>query len=150
VSAAHPQDAEIRALYAQYLAGWNQRSGASVSACFTDDGEVVGFDGTVHFGRLSIAADLRRLFADHPTPAYIGLVRSVRPVAAGVAVLHAVAGMVPVGGDDLDPGLHAVHTLVAVEDDGRWKIAVFQATPAQYHGRPEAVEALTAELQAAR
>jgi uncharacterized protein (TIGR02246 family) len=150
VSAAHPQDAQIRALYARYLAGWNQRSGATVSGCFTDDGDVVGFDGSAHSGRLSIAADMRRLFADHPTPAYVGLVRSVRPVADGVAVLHAVAGMVPPGGDDLDPALHAVHTLIAVDDGGRWKIAVFQATPAQYHGRPDAVAALTAELQAVR
>jgi uncharacterized protein (TIGR02246 family) len=150
VSAAHPQDAQIRALYAQYLAGWNQRSGATFSACFADDGEVVGFDGTTYSGRLSIAADMRRLFADHPTPTYVGLVRSVRPIAEGVAVLNAVAGMVPAGGTDLEPALHAAHTVIAVEDGGRWKIAVLTATPAQYHGRPEAVAALTAELQAAR
>lgn len=146
----HPDDAEIRAVYAEYLAGWNARSGARVSAVLTDDGDVVGFDGSATSGRLQIAADMRRLFADHPTPVYVGLVRSVRGITDGVAVLHAVAGMARPGSPRLDPALHAVHTAVLVRDGRRWKISVLTATPAQYHGRPDAVAALTAELEAAR
>src|SRR3712207_7944975 len=45
---------------AQFISGWNQRSGAAVAAAFADDGDVISFDGTVHSGRLSIAADMRR------------------------------------------------------------------------------------------
>lgn len=150
MSTQHPNEAEIRAVYTEYLAGWNARSGARVAAVLADDGDVVGFDGSSHHGRLQIAADMRRLFADHQTPAYTGVVRSVRAIADGVAVLHAVAGMVQPGSDQLDPALHAVHTAVVVRDGRRWKISVFQATPAQYHGHPEDVAALTAELQAAR
>ena len=71
-------------------------------------------------------------------------------LAKGVAVLHAVAGMVPPGAETLDPALHTVHSLVAVEDEGRWKIAVLQSTPARYGGRAETLSALTAELEAAR
>ena len=55
---AHPYDAQIRALYSQFLDGWNRRSGAAVAAGFADDGDVIGFDGSHHRGRLSIAADL--------------------------------------------------------------------------------------------
>ncbi len=150
MSVAHPDDTEIRAVYAEYLAGWNARSGARVSAVLTDDGDVVGFDGSTTHGRLQIAADMRRLFADHQTPAYVGLVRSVRAITDGVAVLHAVAGMELPGTDRLDPRLFAAHTAVVVRDGRRWKISVFTATPAQYHGRPEAVAALTAELEAVR
>jgi hypothetical protein len=58
--------------------------------------------------------------------------------------------MVPPGTESLDPTLHTVHSLVAVEDDGRWKIAVLQSTPARYGGRAETLTALTAELEAAR
>ena len=147
MTAAHPQDAQIRALYAEFLDAWNRRSGAAVAAGFADDGDIVGFDGTHHNGRLSIASDLRRIFGSHQTPAYVGLIRSVRPMADGVAVLHAHAGMIPPGGNDFDPALHAVHTLVAVEEGGRWKISLFQATPAAWHGRAEARDALTAELR---
>jgi uncharacterized protein (TIGR02246 family) len=147
-SGHHNHEDEIRALYAQFLSGWNRRSGAAVSAAFADDGDVVGFDGSHNSGRLSIASDLRRVFTDHPTPAYVGVVRSVRALSDSVALLIAHAGMVPPGAGDLDPSLHTVHTVVAVEDGGRWRIGLLQSTPAAFHGRPEAREALTAELRA--
>ena len=79
---AHPYDAQIRALYSQLLDGWNRRSGAAVAAGFADDGDIIGFDGSHHRGRLSIAADLRQIFGSHQTPAYVAVVRSVRPVVA--------------------------------------------------------------------
>jgi uncharacterized protein (TIGR02246 family) len=148
VTAAHPQDAQIRALYHQFLDGWNRRSGASVAAGFADDGDIIGFDGSHHRGRLSIAADLRAIFGSHETAAYVGVVRSVRPIAPGVAVLLAHAGMIPPGANDLDPDLHTVHTLVAVDEgSGRWRISLFQSTPAAFHGFPEEREALTDELR---
>ena len=102
--------------YDQLLDGWNRRSGAAVAAVFADDGDIIGFDGSHHSGRLSIASDLRRIFGTLQTPAYVGLIRSVRPMAPGVAVLHAHAGMIPPGAGDLDPALLTVHTLVAVEE----------------------------------
>ncbi|MCZ2826970.1 MULTISPECIES: SgcJ/EcaC family oxidoreductase [unclassified Modestobacter] len=150
MSAGHPQDTQIRALYARYLAGWNQRSGVTVSSVFADDGEVIDLDGTLRSGRLSIAADMRRMFSEHRTPTFVGIVRSVRRLADGVVVLHAVAGMVPPGADAVDPALHTVHALTAIEEQGRWKIALLQSTPARYGGRAGAVTGLTAELEAAR
>ena len=148
MTAAHPFDAQIRALYQQLIDGWNRRSGASVAAAFADDGDIIGFDGSHHRGRLSIAADLRAIFGSHQTPAYVGIIRSVRPIAPGVAVLLAHAGMIPAGGSDLDPDLHTVHTLVAADEGGgRWRISLFQSTPAAFHGFPEEREALTQELR---
>ena len=148
MTSAHPQDAQIRALYASFVDGWNRRSGAAVAAGFADDGDIVGFDGSHHRGRLAIAADLRQIFASHQTPAYVGVVRSVRPMAPGVALLLAHAGMIPAGGNDFDPDLHSVHTLVAVDEGvGRWRISLFQSTPAGWHQHPEAREALTEELR---
>jgi uncharacterized protein (TIGR02246 family) len=147
VTSAHPHDAQIRALYAAFLDGWNRRSGAAVASGFADAGDMVGYDGTTVSGRLSIASDLRRVFGSHPTATYVGLVRTVRSIGDGVAVLHAHSGMIPPGEDDIDPGLHAIHTVVAVLEDGRWKISLFQATPAAWLGRRDARDALTAELR---
>ena len=147
MTAAHPQDARIRALYIEFLDAWNRRSGAGVAAGFADDGDIIGFDGSRHSGRLSIAAYLRRTFGEADTAAYIGLIRTVRPIADGVAVLHAEAGTIPSGASDIDPSLHSVHTLIAVSDAGRWKIALFQATPAVWSEHPEARNALTEELR---
>ena len=147
MTSAHPHDAQIRALYAAFLDGWNRRSGAAVASGFADDGDMVGYDGTTVNGRLSIASDLRRVFGSHPTATYVGVVRSVRSIGDGVAVLHAHSGMIPPGEDDIDPGLHAIHTVVAVLEDGRWKLSLFQATPAAWLGRRDARDALTAELR---
>jgi uncharacterized protein (TIGR02246 family) len=143
----HSQDDRIRSLYIDFIDGWNRRSGAAVAAGFADDGDIIGFDGTHHHGRLGIAAEFRQIFGSHRTPAYVGLIRSVRPVAEGVAVLMAHAGMLPPDANDLDPDLNAVHTLVAVDEGGRWKISLFQSTPAAWHQHPEAREALTQELR---
>jgi hypothetical protein len=72
----------------------------------------------------------------------------VRPVAPGVAVLLAHAGMIPPGDNDIHPRYHTVHTLIAVDEGaGRWRISLLQATPAAWHQHPEAREALTQELR---
>ena len=55
---------------------------------------------------------------------------------------------IPPGENDLDPALHTVHTLVAVDEGrGRWRISLFQSTPAAFHGFPEERERLAEELR---
>jgi hypothetical protein len=55
--------------------------------------------------------------------------------------------MVPAGRSDIEPRLNAVQSLVVVKGEGRWRIALLQTTPAQFHGRPELVDELTEELR---
>jgi hypothetical protein len=55
--------------------------------------------------------------------------------------------MVPPGQEDLNPETNAVQSLVAVEEDGTWRIALFHNTPAQYHGRPDLADEHTAEMR---
>jgi uncharacterized protein (TIGR02246 family) len=140
-------DDELRALYGQLLAAWNAGSASGMAAVFAEDGESVGFDGSHTAGRAQIAAELERIFRDHPTGRYVGIVRGVRPLAGGGALLRAVSGIVPAGRDGLEPSLNAQQALVAEHDGSAWRVVLFQNTPAQYHGRPEAAEALTRELQ---
>lgn len=54
--------------------------------------------------------------------------------------------MVPPGGADLNPDVNTHHTLLAERNDREWLIALFQNTPAQFHGRPELRERMTEEL----
>lgn len=114
---------------------------------FAEDGELIGFDGSQFAGRAEIALHLQQIFADHPTPSYVGKVTGVRLLGAEVAVLRAVAGMVPPGKSDLEPALNTHHTVLAVKREGEWRIALFQNTPAQFHGRPELVQKMTEELR---
>ncbi|MCC6456014.1 MAG: SgcJ/EcaC family oxidoreductase [Caldilineaceae bacterium] len=142
---AYPR--EVEAIYRQLLESWNKRSGAGMAALFAEGGNVVGFDGSQMDGRTAIEAELSRIFADHETAAYVGKVREVRLIAPDVVLLRAVAGLVPPGKSEINPAANSVQTLVVTKQDGTWRIALFQNTPAQFHGRPELVEQMTEELQ---
>jgi uncharacterized protein (TIGR02246 family) len=141
--------APIEALYRDLMASWNNRDAAAWGELFTEDGNLVGFDGSQVDSRGAITEHLAQIFADHQPAAYVAKVREVRQLAPGAALLRGVAGMVPPGESTIKPEVNTIHVLVAVELDGGWRVAHFQATPAAFHGRPEAAEALTAELQAA-
>jgi uncharacterized protein (TIGR02246 family) len=138
---------EIRALYQALLEGWNQCNAEAFATQFTEDGEVIGFDGSQMSGRVEIASTLRQIFADHVTAPYVSKVRSLRLLSPEVAILRAIVGMVPPGQTDLNPAVNAHQTLIATKRDGTWHIALFQNTPAQFHGRPELVQQMTEELR---
>lgn len=59
---------------------------------------------------------------------------------------RAVTGRAPHGQTDLNPVVNAVQSLIAAKNVGCWCIALFQNTPAQFHGRPELAQILTEEL----
>ncbi len=142
-------DRAIRALYERLLTAWNARNAQEYAALFAPTGFAVGFDGSTHDNPATIERDLAKIFADHPTAAYVGIVRDVQPLSHDVAILRAVAGMVPPGKEDLNPAANAIQTLVATHVDGAWRVAVFHNTPAAFHGRPQLAEALTQELREA-
>jgi uncharacterized protein (TIGR02246 family) len=148
-SADSPSTAEtdIRALYRQVIAGWNQRSSEAMAAPFAEDGELIGFDGSQASTRAEIAAHLGPIFASHPTPPYVSSVKSVRFLGPDAAMLKAYVGMVPPGQSEMEPKLNAIQTLVAVKREGTWCVALLQTTPAQFHGRQDLVEQMTEELR---
>jgi len=126
---------------------WNQRQAAGMARLFACDGHVVGFDGSQLDGRHAIESEMARIFADHQTGQYVWIVREVRLLSPSVALLRAVAGMVPPGQSSLNPDVNAIQTLIAVREEANWRIAMYQNTPAALHGRPDAVKALTGELR---
>lgn len=142
------QRSEIAALYGQLIAAWNARDADAFARAFAEDGVTYGFDGSELRGRAAIADELGRIFADHETGRYVSIVRAVRPLEDDVALLQAVVGMVPPGRDDIEPELNAAQSLVAERTPDGWRAVQLQNTQAQYHGRPEAVVALTSELRA--
>jgi uncharacterized protein (TIGR02246 family) len=144
---ADEPEAEVRELYRRIIDGWNQSDGDAFAAPFADDGIVIGFDGSASNGRDTIAEEMNRIFADHETGTYVGKVREVRMLGEDAALLRAVAGVIPAGRDDLEPKQNSEQSLVAERGSDGWRVALYHNTPAQYHGRPEAVESLTEELR---
>jgi uncharacterized protein (TIGR02246 family) len=140
-------EAAIRDLYQKLLDGWNRRNASDYAALFAEDGYAVGFDGSQHNGRVEIEAEIGKIFADHQTGRFVGKIREARLLTPEVAVLRAVASVVPAGQADINPATNMIQTLVAARREGQWRIAVFHNTPAQFHGRPELAQKLTAELR---
>jgi uncharacterized protein (TIGR02246 family) len=141
--------AAVKDLHRALLEAWNRRDAAAMAALCSDDCAMVGFDGSQMNGRQEIEAVLRPIFADHPTAAYVFIVRRVWMLGADAAALTAVAGMVPPGKHRVMPERHAVQSLAAARRQGHWQVALFQNTPATFDGRPALRDALTRELDAA-
>jgi uncharacterized protein (TIGR02246 family) len=139
---------EVRSLHRKLLESWNVHDAGAFATCFTLDGVSVGFDGSAIEGRDLIESQLRSIFEQHQTAAYVTKVRELRLLSADIALLRAVVGMVPPGMADINPAVNAVQSLLAVKQDGRWRIALLQNTPAAFHGRPDLSDQLTAELRA--
>jgi uncharacterized protein (TIGR02246 family) len=137
---------DVAGLYRRLIGAWNSADADVMAASVASDGLVVGFDGSQMFGRDEVATELGRIFADHETATYVTKIRSVKALGPDGALLHAVAGMVPPGGSEVMPDRNSIQTIVARRGGDGWTVALFQTTPAQFHGRPELTEALTAEL----
>jgi len=140
------EEIRLRALYLNLLNAWNQRETHAFAVLFEVKGHLVGYDGSQINGRSAIQAEMDRIFHNHIPALYVGIVREVRFPTPDVAILRAVAGMVPRGQTELNPAVHAVQTLVAVRRAGGWGIALFQNTPAMFHSRPDLAQQLTEEL----
>jgi uncharacterized protein (TIGR02246 family) len=142
-----PGTEEVEALHRALLQCWNERDADGYGALFTADGSMVGFDGSTVEGSVAVTEHLAGIFGDHEPARYVAKVREVRFLADDVAVVRAVAGMIPPGGDDIKPEVNAIQVLVAVRSE-RWRVAHFQNTPASFDGRPDERDALTNELRA--
>ena len=140
-------DHPIRLLYEQILIAWNQQDAAAMAACFEEEGNIVGFDGSQADSRAAIEDHLRPIFADHPTAAYVAIVREIRMLGCDVGLLRAVVGMIPPNSDDVNPAGNTIQTLVAIQNADGWQAALFQSTPAAWHGRPQDSADLTEELR---
>ena len=68
----------VSALYQSLVDAWNARDAARFASLSSNPATVIGFDGSSMNGRGEIDAALTKNFADHPTPAYIFKIRSVR------------------------------------------------------------------------
>lgn len=147
MSATFNEEDKVKALYQDLLTQWNEKQGTGMAALFTDDGSLIGFDGSQVNSRAEIEAHLNPIFAQYPTARFIHIIRDVRAIGADTALVRANVGMIPRGYDDINPQVNAVQSMIATKKDGQWKVALFQNTPAAYHGRPEEAEKLSTELR---
>jgi uncharacterized protein (TIGR02246 family) len=128
-STSATDETAVRALYQQMMDGWNQGSGTAFAAVFTEDGDLVAFDGTHFRGRAEIVPFHQELFAKWLKGSrLVGQVKSVRFLSPDSALMHAVGGTIMRGKSHPAPERDSIQTMVAVRQDGAWLLAAFQNT----------------------
>jgi uncharacterized protein (TIGR02246 family) len=130
MSTTNPASEEaVRALYRQLMDGWNQGSGSAFASAFTEDGDLVAFDGTHFEGRKEIAPFHQQLFEKWlKGTRLVGEVKDVRFLSPDVALMHAEGTTVMRGKSEPSPERASIQTLVATREDGEWRFAAFQNT----------------------
>jgi uncharacterized protein (TIGR02246 family) len=122
-------EAAVRALYRELMDGWNRGSGEAFASVFTEDGDLVAFDGTHFEGREEIAPFHQQLFDKWLKGSrLVGQVKDVRFLRPDVALMHAVGSTVMRGKNEPSPERDSIQTLVAVREGGEWRLAAFQNT----------------------
>jgi uncharacterized protein (TIGR02246 family) len=139
----------VRALYSALLHAWNERDAEAFAAQFLSEGSMIGYDGSIVDGQAEIAQHIGDVFRHHQTPLYTARVKRVRFLTPESAIVRGHVGMRTAPTLVINPALNAIQSLVAQWVDGAWRVALFQNTPAQFHGRPDLVAAMTEELQRA-
>lgn len=138
--------AALERLHTDLLTAWNEQDSTKIASFFTERGISIGFDGSQYEGSHEIDSEIGMIFKHHQTADYVWKVKEVRFLGLDVAILRAIVGMIPPGQTAINPAANAIQTVVAIKQNGIWKIDLFQNTPAQFHGRPDRVEELTSEL----
>src|SRR5918997_954362 len=122
-------EAAVRDLYRELMDGWNRGSGEAFASAFTGDGDLVAFDGTHFEGRGEIAPFHQELFDKWLKGSrLVGKVKNVRFLSPDVALMHAVGSTVMRGKSEPSPERDSIQTLVAIRQDGQWRLAAFQNT----------------------
>jgi uncharacterized protein (TIGR02246 family) len=138
---------QVKALYKFLLDSWNKNDANSFAKLFSKDGDVVGFDGSQMKGPSQIESELKQIFINHKVSSYVSIVREIRPLSSSIYLLRAVAGMVALDKKEINPKVNAIQTLIVYKENDEFKIALFQNTPAAFHGREQLSSQLTEELQ---
>lgn len=141
------EESKVILIYRSFISQWNKRNAPGMAGLFSKNGLYIGFDGSQLNGQKEIHDVFSDVFAHFPTAAYVSIVKTTALLNADSALLTAVVGMTPEGQTDIAPAANAIQCMLAVKENGEWRIASLQNTPAAFHGRPELSEQLSADLR---
>ena len=121
---ARTADATLNDLFDRMCAAWTSGDAAAYGACFTEDSDYVSYDGTHARGRQAMVDNHDRLFRGVLTgSALVGRVELIRYLRPDVAVLHATGSVLMPWRASLPKRRLSRQTLVAVREDGAWRVA---------------------------
>lgn len=131
-------DARLNGLFDRMCAAWTAGDAVAYGACFTEDSDYVSYDGTHARGRQAMVDNHDRLFRGVLSgSALVGRVESIRYLSPDVALLHATGSVLMPWRAHLPKRRLSRQTLVAVKEDGAWRIAALHNGRVRPVGIPE-------------
>ncbi|HET9824585.1 MAG TPA: SgcJ/EcaC family oxidoreductase [Chitinophagaceae bacterium] len=140
-------EAIMESIYEHLINAWNEANAEAFSELFSENGSMVGFDGSIANGRANICDHLSSIFANYRPGKFVAIIKEITVWSSNAGILRAVAGIVLPGRRKVNRGTNAIQSMVVANEAGHFRIALFQNTPAAFHGRPDLAEQLTTELQ---
>ena len=117
-------DTALHELFDRMCAAWTAGDAVAYGACFTEDSDYVSYDGTHARGRQAMVENHDRLFRGVLSgSALVGRVESIRRLRPDVALLHATGSVLMPWRSRPPARRRSRQTLVAVCEDGVWRIA---------------------------
>lgn len=118
----------LKAVPTRMNEGWNTGDATAFYGDFTDDAELVDFEGTVLTGRDAMIEFQQPLFGTVLKGSRLvqGHVPFARIVQPGMGVVHQRVSLVFPGEDERAPHRHLMQLVAAVWQDDRWRVASLQ------------------------
>jgi uncharacterized protein (TIGR02246 family) len=121
-------EAALKALFTQFLDGWNAGRGEAFAAPFTEIIDFIGFDGTYFTDRTELAEFHQTLFDKWLKGSRLVGDMTVRFLTPDAALLVAHGGTIMRGKSKPSPVRDSIQTLTAVRTPDGWRLASFQNT----------------------
>jgi len=126
---ANQDDLLVRAIPQQIVDGWNRGDGHAVASVYAEDGVLVAGHGVVTRGRAQIASYHEALFANAIKGTRLtATVISIRFLDETTAILQTEGGILWPGESTLARGNRGIQSFVAVKQDNKWRVVLFQNT----------------------
>lgn len=121
------QEAEIRALFAEYCRTWTAADSEGFGRLFTEDADYVSYDGSWAVGRQRLTDNHDKLFRGVIAgSAMVGEIESLRFVTGSVAVLVGNGSVLMPWRSRLPKRRLSRQIIVCVRTPGGWRIAAIQ------------------------
>ncbi len=140
-------DDPIENLYIELLSNWNNQNSLGMSELFSEQGIIVGFDGSTITGKNEINAHLTEIFTHHKTATYVAKIKSIQSITSEVFMLQGIAGMIPPEKKEIYPRLNVIQTLVASKKQNKFQIELFQNTHLAFHMNKQLKKDVIKELK---
>jgi len=126
------EESAVRNLLQQVLDAWAHGDGRAFASTFTDDGDVIFFDGSHLHGRQQITVVMQQVFDTALKGSRCHAeVKAIRFLTPDIVLMQTLGGALLPGESAVPPERFSIQTFVVTKTQGIWSVVSFQNTRIQ-------------------